>query len=97
MLDRLALSAGIAILLAVLLGPGAALASVKCQCNNGSVATAMDADYDDEDADDACNDACSGLGGGRVWNVDTDRNEGDDDVNVNRPGERPRPPASPRR
>jgi hypothetical protein len=96
MLDRFALSAGIAILFAGLLGPGVALATVKCQCNNGAIAQAMNADADDDDVDAACDDACSMLGGGRVWSVDTDQDEdGDDDVN--RRGERPRTPASPRR
>lgn len=80
MLDRSRFFAAIAAVLA-LLAPGTALASVKCQCNNGSVVNAMGADYDDEDVDEACNDACSTQGGGRVWSVDRDQDdEGDDDT-----------------
>jgi hypothetical protein len=78
-MNRFELSTGIAVLLAGVLGAGAAQATVKCQCNNGSVVQATGVDYDDEDLDAACNDACSMLGGGRVWNVDTDRDEDDDD------------------
>lgn len=72
MRDRSTILAGIAVLLLCLLGPGTAFASVKCQCNNGTLAHAMSADYDDSDVEDSCNDACSSSGGGRVWNVDTD-------------------------
>ena len=78
MIDRTALTAGLVILLIGLLSPTAAFASVKCQCNNGTMSEAIDADYDDEDVDEACNEACSELGGGRVWNVDTDQQDGDD-------------------
>jgi len=78
MLNRTIVS-GIAVLLVSLLGPAAASASVKCQCNNGTITYAMNADYDDEDVNDSCDDACSELGGGRVWSVDTDD---DDDVTV---------------
>jgi len=57
----------------------------------------MDVDYDDDDLDSACNDACSMLGGGRVWNVDTDRNDVVEGDRGSR-GERPEPaPASPER
>ncbi len=71
-LDRYSFLAGIALLF-TLLAPGIALASVKCQCNNGSVVNSMGADYDDEDVDEKCNDACSSQGGGRVWSVDRDQ------------------------
>ena len=87
MLDRSILALGIAFVLSCLLGPGTALATVKCQCNNGMVVEAVDADYDDDDAADSCNDACDGFGGGRIWNSETDD---DDDVTVNR-RERARP------
>jgi hypothetical protein len=90
-LDRFVLSAGIAALLA-LLAPGTALASVKCQCNNGSVVNSMGADYDDEDVDEVCNDACSMQGGGRVWSVDSDQDDDDDDdTSRSRQGPRPTP------
>ena len=87
-LDRTTFFAGIAVLFALLL-PGTALASVKCQCNNGSVVNAMGADYDDEDVDEECNDACSTQGGGRAWSVDRDQDDGDDDTTT-RGGQRPR-------
>jgi hypothetical protein len=74
-------------LLFTLLAPGTALASVKCQCNNGSIVNAMGADYDDEDVDEECNDACSMQGGGRVWSVDRDQ---DDDDDTTRGDDRPR-------
>ena len=67
MIDRSALTVGMVILLSGLLSPAAAFASVKCQCNNGMLAEAMDADYDDDNANESCNDACSDMGGGRVW------------------------------
>ena len=54
-----------------LLLPGAALASTKCQCNNGAIAIATD------DGDGACDDACDGMGGGSVWLPD-DSDDGDD-------------------
>jgi len=78
MLERSIFSAGIAVFLICLLSPAAAFATVKCQCNNGTLSDAMDADYGDDDADEACNEACSEMGGGRVWNVDTDQEDGDD-------------------
>jgi len=78
MIDRSALTVGMVILLSGLLSPAAAFASVKCQCNNGMIAEAMDADYDDDNANESCNDACSDMGGGRVWNAETDQDEGDD-------------------
>jgi hypothetical protein len=85
--------AGITLSLACLLGPGSAQATVKCQCNNGSVTHAMDADYDDDAHDQAesCNDACSTLGGGRAWSVDSDQEDGGDTIRVRGP----RPPAKP--
>jgi hypothetical protein len=73
MLDRSIRSIGIAVFLICLLGPGTAFATVKCQCNNGTVTQAVGSDYDDDDLDDACDDACSMLGGGRVWQLDRDR------------------------
>lgn len=54
-----------------LLLPGTALASTKCQCNNGTTAISMSDDAD------ACDDACDMLGGGHVWQSD-DAEEGDD-------------------
>lgn len=88
MLDRRTRAGGIAIFLLGVLAPGASLASVKCQCNDGSIVRAMGADYDDEDVDEACNDACSMQGGGRVWSVDRDRNDDDDDDTTSRGGRR---------
>jgi len=79
--DRSILSVGFAVFLSCLLGPGTALATVKCQCNNGMVVEAVDADYDDDDVADSCSDACDGFGGGRVWNLETD--DDDTDVTVN--------------
>jgi len=87
MIARSIVSAAIAVLLVGLLGPGTAFATVKCQCNNGTLAHAMGADYDDEDVAEACDEACSSSGGGRVWSVD---NDDDDDVNVRGGGERRR-------
>jgi len=78
MIDRSALTVGLVILLSGLLSPVAAVASVKCQCNNGMTSEAMDADYDDGNANESCNDACSEMGGGRVWNEETDQDTGDD-------------------
>jgi hypothetical protein len=74
-----------AVVLICLLSPAAAFATVKCQCNNGAISQAMGADYDDDDVDDACNDACSGMGGGRVWSVASDDEDGDD-VTIRRGG-----------
>ena len=90
MLERSILAIGIGVLLGVL-GADTAQATVKCQCNNGTIAHAMSVDYDDDDLDEACNDACSMSGGGRVWNVDTDRGYGGDEVIR----DRVRPPAKP--
>jgi hypothetical protein len=73
MFDRSIRLVVIAVFLLCLLGPGAAFATVKCQCNNGSISHAMGASFDDEDVEDSCNDACSELGGGRVWRLDQDR------------------------
>lgn len=73
MLDRCIRSIGIAIFLICLLGPGTALATLKCQCNNGTISHAMGSDFGDEDAEESCNDACSESGGGRVWRLDQDR------------------------
>jgi hypothetical protein len=53
--------------------PGAALASTKCQCNNGTIAISID------DGDDACDDACDGMGGGKVWQP-SDSTDGGSDV-----------------
>jgi hypothetical protein len=95
MLDRSARSLGIAVFLICLLGPGTALATVKCQCNNGTISHAMDADFDDDDAEESCNDACSGSGGGRVWRVDQDR---ESDYDSGGRGDRfHKRPSSPRR
>jgi hypothetical protein len=91
MSDRALLATGIAVLLICLLGPGAAFASVKCQCNNGTISHSMSADYDDDDVDEACNDACDQSGGGRVWSVDTDRYDDGGDVTIRRGTERPKP------
>ncbi len=73
MLDRSIRSVGIAVFLICLLGPGTALATLKCQCNNGTISHAMGADFSDDDAEESCNDACSASGGGRVWQLDKDR------------------------
>ena len=73
MLDRSIRSIGIAVFLICLLGPGTALATLKCQCNNGTISHAMGSDFGDEDAEESCNDACSESGGGRVWQLDQDR------------------------
>ena len=73
MLDRSIRSVGIAVFLICLLGPGTAFATLKCQCNNGTISHAMGADFSDDDAEESCNDACSESGGGRVWQLDQDR------------------------
>ena len=73
MLDRSIRFIGIAVFLTCLLGPGTALATLKCQCNNGTISHAMGADFSDDDAEESCNDACSSSGGGRVWQLDQDR------------------------
>ena len=62
MFDRSIRSVGIAIFLICLLGPGTAFATLKCQCNNGTISHAMGADFDDDDAEESCNDACSSSG-----------------------------------
>ena len=64
-----------------LLLPGAALASTKCQCNNGSIAISMD------DGDDACDDACDGLGGGQQWQPSDSDDDDDSDGAVETNGE----------
>jgi hypothetical protein len=91
MLQPRLLLSGLVLALICTLGPGTALAAVKCTCNNGRTINTM------RDGEDACNDACQiHGGGGRVWspNVDDD----DDDVTVRRgPKKRPDRPASPRR
>jgi hypothetical protein len=84
-LDRSISWTTLAVFFICLLGPGAVSASVKCQCNNGMLAEAMDADYGDDDVEQACEDACSELGGGHVWTEATDGE--DHDVTVD---ERPR-------
>jgi hypothetical protein len=68
----------IVVLLLGLFGPGSALASVKCQCNNGIITHDMSTDYDDDDVEEAWNDACSESGGGRVWKPEIDGGDGDD-------------------
>jgi hypothetical protein len=73
MLDRSIRSVVIAVFLICLLGPGTALATLKCQCNNGTISHAMGSDFGDDDAEESCNDACSESGGGRVWQLDQDR------------------------
>ena len=73
MLDRTIHLMGIAVFLICLLGPGTALATLKCQCYNGTISHAMGSDFGDDDAEEACNDACSESGGGRVWQLDEDR------------------------
>ena len=93
MLDRRIRSVGIAIFLICLLGPGTAFATLKCQCNNGTITHAMGADFDDDDAEESCNDACSSSGGGRVWQVDQDREDDyDSGGRARRPGQRPSRP-----
>ena len=86
-------SVGIAIFLICLLGPGTAFATLKCQCNNGTITHAMGADFEDDDAEESCNDACDSSGGGRVWRVDQG-NEDDYDSGgrARRPGHRPSRP-----
>jgi len=92
MLDRSIRSIGIAVFLICLLGPGTALATLKCQCNNGTITHAMGSDFGDEDAEESCNDACSESGGGRVWQLDQDReNVYDSGGNGNRRHQKPRP------
>ena len=73
MLERTIRLIGIGVFLICLLGPGAAFATLKCQCNNGTISHAMGSDFGDEDAEESCNDACSSSGGGRVWQLDEDR------------------------
>jgi hypothetical protein len=91
MLDRGIRFIGIAVFLICLLGPGTALATLKCQCNNGTISHAMGASFDDEDVEESCNDACDGAGGGRVWQLDQDReNVYDSGGRVNRSRPKPR-------
>ncbi len=59
-----------------LLLAGPALASTKCQCNNGAIVNSMDDDAD------ACDDACDGMGGGSVWRPDNAGDGDDSDVTV---------------
>jgi hypothetical protein len=66
MFNRIILAVGSVLAVACLLGSGTALASVKCQCNDGAISEAMDADFGDDNAEEACNDACSSMGGGRT-------------------------------
>jgi hypothetical protein len=73
MLDRSIRSVGIALFLICLLGPQTAFATVKCQCNNGTISHSMGASFDDDDVEESCNDACDSSGGGRVWRLDQDR------------------------
>ena len=93
MRNRSIISVGIAAFLLCLLGPGTAFASVKCQCNNGTVSHSMSADYGDDDVDESCNDACSSSGGGRVWSVDRDRDYESNNT-VRRGNQRPARPAN---
>jgi hypothetical protein len=93
MLDRSIRSVGIAIFLICLLGSGTAFATVKCQCNNGTITQNVGADFDDDDVEESCNDACSESGGGRVWRLDEDReNVYDSGGRASRPGEKPSRP-----
>jgi hypothetical protein len=73
MLNRTICLMGITVFLICLLGPGTALATLKCQCNNGTISHSMGSDFGDDDAEESCNDACSESGGGRVWQLDEDR------------------------
>jgi len=92
MLDRSIRSVGIAIFLICLLGPGTAFATLKCQCNNGTITEDVGADFGDDDAEESCDDACSESGGGRVWRLDEDReNIYDSGARDARPGEKPTP------
>jgi hypothetical protein len=92
MFDRSIRSLGIAVFLICLLGPGTALATLKCQCNNGTITHAMGSDFGDDDAEESCNDACSESGGGRVWQLDQDReNVYDSGGRGNRAPNRPKP------
>ena len=58
----------------------AAIASTKCQCNDGSIVQSMEDDGDNSD----CNDACEEFGGGRVWTLEDEATEGDSDEVVGR-------------
>jgi hypothetical protein len=51
----------------------------------------MGADFDDDDAEESCNDACSSSGGGRVWQLDRDRENVYDSGGRGRSPQRPRP------
>lgn len=84
MLDRTHFAAGAAVLAVLLLGTAPAFATVKCQCNNGSIAHDLSTDYDDPDADAACNDACEMAGGGRVWTPEQDDDDDSSDVGRHR-------------
>ena len=92
MLYRSIFSVGIVVLLTCMLGAGTAFATLKCQCNNGTISHAMGADFGDEDAEESCNDACSESGGGRVWQLDQDReNVYDSGGSGNRSHKKPKP------
>ena len=92
MLYRSIFSVGIVVLLTCLLGAGTALATVKCQCNNGTISHAMSASFDDDDVEESCNNACDGSGGGRVWQLDRDRqNVYDSGGRGDRSHQKPRP------
>jgi hypothetical protein len=41
----------------------------------------MGSDFGDEDAEEACDDACSASGGGRVWQLNLDRENVDGSSN----------------
>lgn len=70
--ERCAVGTILAAWVALLLGLApAAVASTKCLCNNGTIVQSMD------DGEGVCEDACSELGGGRVWTPDDA--DGDDD------------------
>ena len=91
--NRSIFSLVIAVFLICLLGPGTAFATLKCQCNNGMTKQNVGADFSDDDAEESCNDACSSAGGGRVWQLDQDReNVYDSGGRARRPGQKPSGP-----
>jgi hypothetical protein len=75
MLARTFFAVAIGALVILLFAAAPALATVKCQCNNGMIVQDVGADADDPDADDSCNDACSEGGGGSVWTPGQDDND----------------------
>ena len=93
MLQPRLLLSGLVLVLICTLGPGSALATVKCMCDNGRVVHSM------QDGEDACDDACQiHGGGGRVWSPDYDSDDDDDGRVRRRPNKPPKDrPASPRR